>query len=303
MESLQVYILSRDRPVFLKQAIDSILNQQFPLEFELIISDNSENSNVKKMITESYSQRKFKYSKVNPPLSANDHFQLVVSKLNKEFAILLHDDDIVSSNYINEMFQAINEDNVVAVGCNAKIFTNNILHAIKNSHSFDKPKRFNNEKIFLSQYLPGNKGNAPYPSYIYRTKYLKKAFLNIPIKGKHSDVAMLSSLLSFGEILWLEKKLMYYRVHNSNDSATESIPDRIRLMNYMKKKGIDRNCINFVLFRVLFWIRWVDQQNISLKNLKNLKFRKVLTSILLIILKLSYRLNFWLIIFQRYRKK
>tara|TARA_B100000989_G_C19513276_1_gene460256 strand:- start:305 stop:1216 length:912 start_codon:yes stop_codon:yes gene_type:complete len=303
MAILQVYILSRDRPIFLKQAIDSVLNQKTLIEFELIISDNSEGIDVNKMIAKNYSKRKFKYSKVNPPLPANDHFQLVVSKLNTEFAILLHDDDIVSSNYIKNMFQAINEDNLVAVGCNATIFKNNILDTKKNTHSFVKAKKFNNEKNFLSQYLPGNKGNAPYPSYIYRTKYLKKAFSNIPIQGKHSDVAMLSSLLHFGEILWLEKKLMYYRVHNSNDSATESITDRIKLMNYMKKKGIDRNCINFVLFRVSFWIRWIGQQSLSLENLKNLKFRKVLISILLIILKLSYRLNFWLLIFQRYQKK
>ena len=111
---------------------------------------------------------------------------------------MLHDDDIVSSNYINSMFQAINEDNLVAVGCNAIIFKNNILDTKKNTHSFANAKKFNNEKNFLSQYLPGNKGNAPYPSYIYRTKYLKKAFSNIPIQGKHSDVAILSSLLHFG---------------------------------------------------------------------------------------------------------
>ena len=303
MGSLQVYILSRDRPVFLKQAIDSILNQQIQIDFELIISDNSMGDEVKKMITKCYSQRKFKYYKVNPTLSAQDHYELVVSKLNTEFAIMFHDDDIVSPNYLNDMFQAIKQDNAVAVGCNAKIFNKNIQDSKKNTHGFDKPKRFNNEKNFLSQYLPGNKGNAPYPSYIYRTKYLKKAFLKIPIKGKHSDVAMLSSLLSFGEILWLEKTLMYYRVHDSNDSAIESIPDRIKLMNFMKKKDLDRNSINFILFRVLFWIKWINQQSLNLKNFKNLKFRKALFSILLIILKLSYKLNFWLVILQRYQKK
>ena len=303
MRSLQVFILSRDRPIYLKQAIDAVLNQQPPLDFELIISDNSEKSDVRNMIANSYGNRKFKYFKIDPPLPVIEHFQLVVSKLNKDFAILLHDDDIVSSSYINVMFQAINEDDTVAVGCNAKIFNNNIFDAKKNAHNFDKPKRFINEKSFLNQYLPGNGGNAPYPSYIYRTKYLKKAFLNMPIKGKHSDAAMLSSLLSFGEILWLEKKLIYYRVHDSNDSVIENIPDRIRLMNYMKKKGIDRNSINFILFRILFWIRWINQQSLNIKKLKNPKFQKVLIFIFLKTLKLSFQLNFWLIIFQRFQKK
>ena len=43
-------MLSRDRPVFLKQAIDSVLNQKSQIEFELIISDNSEGIDVNKMI-------------------------------------------------------------------------------------------------------------------------------------------------------------------------------------------------------------------------------------------------------------
>jgi len=48
---LQFVILSRDRSEFLKQAIDSVLAQNEPLvEFELIVSDNSENENVAKMI-------------------------------------------------------------------------------------------------------------------------------------------------------------------------------------------------------------------------------------------------------------
>ena len=302
MLSLQVYILSRDRPIYLKQAIDAVLNQQPLLDFELIISDNSEKSDVRNMIANSYSNRKFKYFKIDPPLPAQEHFQLVVSKLNKEFTILLHDDDIVSANYINDMFHAINEDDAVAVGCNAKIFNNNIFDAKKNAHKFDKPKRFINEKSFLNQYLPGNGGIAPYPSYIYRTKYLKKAFLNMPIKGKHSDAAMLSSLLNFGEILWLEKRLFYYRVHDSNDSVTENILDRIELMNYMKKKNILKNSTKFILYRILFWNNWIKNHGLSFNNFKNIKYRKVLLSISLIIIKLSSRIDFWLVIFQRYLK-
>ena len=300
---LQVYILSRDRPNFLKQAIDSVLNQKIQIDFELIISDNSESNDIRKMIIKSYKHRKFKYYKVDPPLSSNNHFQLVVSKLKTEFAILLHDDDIVGSNFIYDMLYAItNHNSSVAVGCNAKIFKNNLSDTNKNTHIFDIPKRFDNETDFLSQYLPGNGGNAPFSSYIYRTKYLKRAFLNIPIKGKHSDVAMLSSLLIYGEILWLEKTLMNYRVHDSNDSVTENILDRIELMNYMKKKNILKNSTKFILYRILFWNNWIKNHGLSFNNFKNIKYRKVLLSISLIIIKLSSRIDFWLVIFQRYLK-
>lgn len=304
LEKLQIYILSRDRPNFLKETIDSVLNQdQLQIEYELIISDNSENSDVRKMVSQYYKNHQLKYISVNPPTSAKEHFQMIVSKLKSEFAILLHDDDVLCSNYLKNMYLAIKENNVVAVGCNAKIFKNNISKATIRTHRFDKPKKFYNERNFLIQYLPGNGGNAPFPSYIYRTKYLKKIFLNLPIKGKHADAAILSSLLEFGEILWLEKSLMYYRVHDSNDSVLEKVADRLHLMNYMKKKDIDKNSINFLLYRLLFWFRWLKLQQLSLKNLKNRRYRLVLTCIISKTLKLFGRRNFWVFVYQRYQRK
>ena len=126
LEMLQIYILSRDRPNFLKETIDSVLNQdQFHIKYELIISDNSESSDVKKMISKYYKNHELKYMSVNPPTSAIEHFQMIVSKIKSEFAILLHDDDVLRSDYLKNMFLAIKENNVVAVGCNAKIFKNN----------------------------------------------------------------------------------------------------------------------------------------------------------------------------------
>ena len=54
-KSIQIYILSRNRPLFLKVAIDSALNQNYSqIKFEIIVSDNSDNENISKMIKENY---------------------------------------------------------------------------------------------------------------------------------------------------------------------------------------------------------------------------------------------------------
>lgn len=302
-ENIQIYILSRDRPDFLKEAIDSALNQNYPsTEFEIIISDNSESDSVEKMIIQSYPEKEFKYVRRRPSLSSEEHFQLVVSELNSRYAVLFHDDDILYPNYIKKMLPEIRcNNNIAAVGCNATIFEKNPSRSNGEMCSSLLSKKIDNEKDFLMRYLPGGAGIAPYPSYMYCTKYLKHVFLNNTVKGKHADVAILSSLLNYGVILWLAEPLMYYRVHSSNDSVIENIPDRLSLLRYMKNKGVDKNSTRFILFRVLFWKRWIGQQDGGLiANWKYWRYRTVALSILLKILRELKTKSFWGVIFRRY---
>jgi len=302
-ERVQFYILSRDRPNFLKDAVDSVLNQNPSLvEFDLIISDNSENEDVRKMIDRSYATGDLKYIRRKPALSAEEHFRLVVSELSSKFAVLFHDDDVLCPDYMSIMLPLFKK-NIVAIGCNGMTFTNSTLNVTGKMHNNLKAKEFDNEVDFLERYLPGGGGIAPYPGYMYLTRYLKQAFLNPSAKGKHSDVIILSSLLNHGNILWSEKSLMYYRVHESNDSVMENIPDRLVLLNYMKSKGIEKNSTNVLFFRILFWLRWMSQQGSFLSNLTCWRYRTVGLSVLFKIIRASGASCFWKIILRRYFRR
>ncbi len=305
-EDIQIYILSRDRPNFLREAIDSALKQNNSLiKFEIIISDNSENDDVCKMIDKDYTQKNLKYIRRSPPLSALAHYQLIASELSAKYTVLFHDDDILHPDYVRLMSSFLNNNNnnnIAAIGCNAMFFKDDVLDSKRMMRNFSSSIKFNNEKKFLERYLPGNGGNAPFPGYIYLTKYLKQVILNIPIKGKHADVAILSSLLDYGEIIWLKESLMYYRVHDSNDSVIESIPDRLSLLHYMNKKGVEKYSTPFLLFRINFWSRWILQQGGILSNIIRWRYRVVVLSILLKIMKVSMTRIFWKILFLRYKK-
>ena len=117
-----------------------------------------------------------------------------------------------------------------------------------------------------------------------------------PNEPSHADVLMLSSLLKYGTIIWLEKPLIFYRIHASRLSAKESIPERLALINYMKKKGVDKHSTNFILFRILFWAKWILQQENFSSNINHRRYRVVILSILLKLIKISVRGSFWKII-------
>ena len=309
-KSIQIYILSRNRPKFLKVAINSVLQQNHSqIKFEIIVSDNSDNENVFKMIDENYVQKNIRYIRRNSPLRAIDHINLVVSELNSEYSVIFHDDDILHPDYMSVMSSFLNNNNnIVALGCNGMNLKGNtsdpknLLDSKLRIHNLSSPLEFNNEKEFLERYLPGNNSNAPFSSYMYRTKYLKQAMLKVSVKGKHEDVSILSSLLNYGPIVWLDRPLMYYRIHDSNDSVIEEIISSISLFNYMKKKGIKKNSMKLQLFKVMFMKKWLLQQGNIKSNIPNRRYRVIVLFFLLKSMKLVIRVSFWKLVFKKFLK-
>ena len=80
-EKIQIYILSRNRPGYLREALDSLLKQNHSsIQFEIIISDSSDNEDVCNMIDKNYSHKNIKYIRRTGVTSHMGHTQLVVSE-------------------------------------------------------------------------------------------------------------------------------------------------------------------------------------------------------------------------------
>ena len=314
-QNIQFYILSRNRSNYLRVTLDSVLKQNHSsIKFEIIISDVSDNDDVCKMIDRDYAQKNIKYIKRNEVLSLIRHIQLVVSELDSEYAVIFHDDDVLHPDYMNVMSSFLNNNNNSVIGCNGVNFKDNILDPKNFQNSKLRIKNlsstitFYNEKDFLERYLPGNGGNAPFPSYMYRTKYLKEIMLNPPFRisgpGENStaDVILVSSLLKYGSILWIEKPLVYYRIHSSNISVKKNIPEIFALLNYMKKNGVDKHSTELILFRVMFWKKWISLQGNILSIITHKRYQTLILSVSLKLIKISLRWNFWKIVFKKLLK-
>ena len=300
--SLQFVILSRDRPAYLQEAIDSALKQvETELEYEIIISDNSENNEVMDLIHNRYiDNNKIKYIKRQPTLPDGlFHTELVISELNSNYAVIFHDDDILHPEYLKKISPYIINNTVSAVCVNAIIFKKTIFDGVKKTHRFNSIKRFNNKKSFLKQYFLGNGGTAPFPGYMYKTEYLKKISIKSLNTGKHSDVQFLASLLDYGSILWLPEVLMFYRIHKSGSSSNESVSARLKLLRYMFSEGIDRESQSVFLYRYLFYINWIRQQGSFFINISKWRYRIVAKFLLLKSINVMKTSYFWLTILRK----
>jgi GT2 family glycosyltransferase len=299
---VQIVILSRDRPEYLKEAIDSVLSQNLSTAVvKIVVSDNSEKNEVEVMISRNYSDNNIKYIRRFPSVSIVKHCQLVVSECKEKYVVLFHDDDIMHPDYVETMLPFMQQEDVSAVGCNEFIFSNDFTKStLGKPHKFNSPKIFNNEKDFLEQYIPGVFGIAAFPGHMYNTECLKKIELNnVRRKGEdgYSDTLLLNSLLEYGRIIWIPNFLIYYRVGNSKESDNLYMAEHISVLNRMSHVGLDKDGIA-VSMRFAYLLRWFLLQDI--KKVLLWKNRTIFKYLFFKSFSLSLQANSWKLLFNNY---
>jgi hypothetical protein len=255
---LQIYILCRDRLEYSIKSIESVIKSA-NFYTEVVISDNSSTNLVEKMCQERFPATR--YIRRMPPLSSEAHFKAIVDEANADFLVMFHDDDIMLENYVTTLLPFIEANpTVAAVACNAEI----IDRYGKGSGNYFmkdalKPIDVINSEDFIYPYLTARLGNMapPFPSYIYRRKYISSHDINYKDGGKHLDVTLLLKILRKSSMIWHPKILMHYRYHDLNDSARESICNRSSLTRYLvSQEGVDPKSKVLLNFKFSYWLNW-----------------------------------------------
>lgn len=257
--AVQIVILSRDRRDFCRQTIQSVLNQDYD-GYELVVSDNSTTTAVVEMLETEFPQ--IKVIRRIPALSAEEHYNCVLSEADKSFLVMFHDDDIMESNYVTKMMSLMTDyPQAIAAGCNANVILGvrqtkeGIMRAFKGTRLLASPQEL--VRTYMSL---GDIGAAPFPGYMYRTAAIKGKAINWNEGGKHADVSFLCKLVTVAPIVWTDRRLISYRVHAGSDSGTECIGDRLSLVRFAVRHGIvvPKSTLHMD-FRFIYWRRWVKQ--------------------------------------------
>lgn len=230
---LTIYILCRDRAAFAKDSIKSVLAQTCQ-QFNLIVSDHSTNTSVEEMIRENFPN--ITYVRRPSSLKHLEHFNLCIGESKSDYYCLFHDDDIMLPNYVEKMLQFIEcHQEAAAFACNAYLESYGGIEKRLSFLSHKKVEVISSPQQLAQRYFSRNQsGIAPNPSYIYNRKIIGDAQFIVD-GGKYADVSLLLDIAQLGQILWLNKPLMTYRIHGHNLGSTESLPDRLRFLAYLKK--------------------------------------------------------------------
>lgn len=234
MNDLGIFVLCYNRPVYVTEAIDSILNQTYK-KFDLIISDNSSNELVQNSIQKYKGINNLKVLRRHPSADAISHFNLVLQEAQQyKYFMMFHDDDIMQPLCIEQLMHGFEKyPKLSASGCNAYF-----------KYEPTKPEKIFNDKLtkdvliinpqqLIHRYFTKSLSHTPFPFYIYSAKQIVGLTMDPNEGGKHCDVSFLCKVVERSPLLWSALPLANYRLHEANDSNEINIPDLISLTRFI----------------------------------------------------------------------
>lgn len=274
---IQIFILTHNRTNLFAHALDSVLNQQIiNINYEIIVSDNSTNSETEQLINECYNNTPNLVYRKRSPIIWTQHFNMVLSEVTAEFFMIFHDDDTMFPNMVESLYNAIqNDGKLLAVGCNAKIYKGNKI----SGNFFNRSSDIHIENVdqLTTAYL--TKNHSPFPCYIYRKFVSECIYLDVNKGGKYCDVSFLLDIAAKGRVIMLKETLMNYYYHGNQLSTIHECEKQEQLIRYMVKVSsftkdstliMNHRIINFYikvshLGKVISNRRWKKIQGIFFK--------------------------------------
>jgi glycosyltransferase involved in cell wall biosynthesis len=113
--------------LFLRQAIDSLLNQTYS-DFEIIISDNASSDDTQSICME-YMEKDFRitYYRQEANIGASNNFEFVLSKASGAFFMWAAHDDLWSEEWVERLVKCHDSSSILVFGRAVNINNSNII--------------------------------------------------------------------------------------------------------------------------------------------------------------------------------
>ena len=324
MKKITIGLVTYDRPILLKRAVKSILNQSYK-NFVLYIG----NDNIYKEVTfESLGIKKtnkiriFNHSK---NLGERDNLNFLLNKSKSDWFCWLGDDDYLHKDFFKTLYNRIvylKKKNIVAS------YSNYSRAHLKNDKKINKYFVFNKEDFLVG--FTSKKIRLIGTFGLIKTKVLKK-INGIPKTGSslkinnidtnhypYCDPLLAITLSNHGKILWTDERLVHLNTDNNSITArtleyeTYKLAEKVvikklkkissNIKNKDKVNQISENMINWFLsnrisiiertspiINLIRSVRLIMDTHILFKNLPKNTKRYPLLKCSLIIFKTIYR--------------
>jgi glycosyltransferase involved in cell wall biosynthesis len=272
---VSVIINCRNSERFLRQCIDSVINQTYK-NLQIIIVDNQSTDNTKEII-DSYQDNRIKYFNTLLSLSLGAARNVALEKTNGEFIAFIDSDDIWEKKKIESTIERFT-NNIGLVYSDVKYFNQQKHFQLYSHRNIYTGKCFND---LICDY------NLCMSSCIISNKIIKKYNIKFDKNLKVcEDLDFFLKIAFVSELDYVDEVHTNYRIHNSNLSAQNlglfyeeyiiTINNLINFFNLNKNqfiKPLDYNYINKSKF--LWKKRKRKEAFIELGNVKSLVFQRL----------------------------
>lgn len=236
---ITIFIVTYNRADYLKECIESVLNQTYN-NFSLCILDNASTDNTHNVV-KSFNDNRINYIRHAKNIGGVANINYAIEICDAKYFVIFHDDDVMCKDMIEKEFNELEENEEYSIAsslctCIDKKSKKIITNKKKNE---DKISLFKGDE-YLKNFLTGKPGLIC-PSVMYRNSFFirMKLFFEIEV-GPAADQYLWFEVEKLGGILCrINEPLMNYRLHESQDSKINGSIMEISLLKAIKKRIIN----------------------------------------------------------------
>lgn len=217
MLDISVFILSFNRPDYLRETVKSVLLQsQAPST--IAIFDNGSESEVQEAVTD-FIELGVKW--VGSDVNRGSHWNTLraINAVRSRYFMLLHDDDRLDPLFLERQVRFMEENRKVsAVSCNGHLIDHRGVKLYRTLAPVQQSGRYQ-YFFFSGEVALRYAGNSciPLSPTIYRTSLARLVDIRIEF-GKVADAVLFCDLTTVGPIAYLDDPLYDCRIHPGQDS-------------------------------------------------------------------------------------
>lgn len=228
---ISVIIPVYNAELYIKESIDSILNQTFT-NFELIIVNDASKDDSKKIIA-SYTDNRIIFIDNLENKGAANSRNIAIKQAKGKYLAIMDSDDISLPNRLEVQYNYLESHNdVLVVGSFYKIINQSFV-------SDNLPVSANEVSLFSLLYSP-----IANPSAFIRKEVLLRHNLKYNSKYEPAeDFDLWTRILDYGDIVNITEVLLNYRIHDNQISTVNEIKKE-KAVEEIRKKQLEK-LINF----------------------------------------------------------
>ena len=231
-KKIQVLISTYNGEKYLKELMDSVLNQDIK-QLTLIIRDDGSNDNTLKILSRYSSKKYIKiFFEKNIGIIQSFFKLLKISSPNSDYYAFCDQDDIWMKDKLSRAINKLNEfsEEIPLMYCSRTILANDKLNIIRYSKIPRKPPSFSNALV---------ENIATGCTIVINNSARKLILKQIPSSALMHDWWIYLTVSAFGKVIYdIEPKILY-RQHFSNTIGVET--NFIRKWNKRIKRFVKRN--------------------------------------------------------------
>jgi glycosyltransferase involved in cell wall biosynthesis len=215
LTSIGVYILSYNRPQYLREAIVSVLEQKRQAD-RVVVLDNGSDPSVKDSVSDEL-KKGVVWIGADQNHSALWNHLRVFDEAKEDLFYLMHDDDRLLPDFLSVQVDFMEKNpEVIASGCNGfRIGPNGKRDGrYVREKGENRIERYPDSASMAELY---SRSYIPFPSIVYRNGFPQKIGLEERY-GQCGDAVLLVRLAGLGQVVFLDEELMEYRMHSGQDS-------------------------------------------------------------------------------------